>query len=357
MAELFGLDSAGPSLLLLRRSESHFTVFGYETADTAFRRHEVFSSRVYEETVMTWGPNLLSMDEPEHRRYRMLAQPAFANKTMEDWESRWLVPILDRLIDGLAQAERADLYMGYCALFPAHTICSSFGIHESDVSRVHDWLLRMLNTADPADAAQAGRSFAEYMGRVVRERRADSGSDDVISLLANSELVDEDGSRHQLSDEEIMGFAGLMLTAGSGTTYRSLGIMLLTLLERPGAVRKGRRRAFAGAPGGRGDPALGAAAHLLLAVGHSGHGVGRRGDAPGHGGRPLRHGRQSRSAALGEPARVRPFRPVQPHMGFGSGPHFCIGNQLARMELRVALNRLLDAFPNCSSTPRPPSPS
>ncbi|MCE2392810.1 MAG: cytochrome P450 [Proteobacteria bacterium] len=354
MAELFGVASSGPSLLM-RRSDSHFTVLGYETADAAFRRHEVFSSRVYEETVMTWGPNLLSMDEPEHRRYRMLAQPAFANKTMQDWESRWLVPILDRLIEGLAHAERADLYMGYCALFPAHTICSSFGIGESDVAPMHDWLLRMLNTSDPEDAARAGRSFAEYMGRVVRERRADP-NDDVISLLANSELVDEDGSRHQLTDDEIMGFAGLMLTAGSGTTYRSLGIMLLTLLQRPALLEKvvSDRSLVPQVIEEtlRWDPPLTYFSRLAT----------RDTELDGV---PMPKGTVvdlSVTAANHDPRRWEdphefdPFRPTQPHMGFGSGPHFCIGNQLARMELRVALNRLLDAFPRMQLDPEAPEP-
>jgi cytochrome P450 len=148
-----------------------FSVLGFEAADQAFREHEVFSSRFYASLTEVWGPNMLAMDEPEHRRYRALVQPAFANRTMARWQSAWLEPILDELIAGLARRPRAELYMDYCARFPAHTIARSFGVDRSSVEQTHDLVLRMSAETDPARAAAAGRRVAELILGIIAERR------------------------------------------------------------------------------------------------------------------------------------------------------------------------------------------
>src|SRR5262249_31588120 len=71
----------------------------------------------------------------------------------------------------------------------------------------------------------------EMLTRVIEDRRRHP-QDDVITMLVESE-VDEDGQRHLLTNEEIYGFSRLILTAGSGTTWRQLGILLLALPQRP----------------------------------------------------------------------------------------------------------------------------
>ena len=352
MPDLFGVPDP---MMALAESDDRFSIVGYDAADEAFRKHDVFSSHVYAQTAMTWGPNMLAMDEPEHRRYRGLVSPAFANRTMDDWEKRWLNPILDQLVGELAGSDRAELYMGYCARFPAHTIATSFGIADEDVSDMHDWLLRMMDREDPEAAARAGRQVSDYISRLIRERRAHP-SDDLISLLATSELVEEDGSRHQLSDEEILGFAGLMLTAGSGTTYRSLGILLFALLNRPELLE----RVVADRTlvpqvveeSIRWDPPLSYFSRLVKSDTElagvelpEGAVVDVCVTAANHD--PTR---------WDDPHAFDPFREVQPHLSFASGPHFCIGNQLARMELQVALGRLLDEFPRMRLDPDAEAP-
>ena len=88
-------------------------------------------------------------------------------------------------------------------------------------------------------AARFERTTA-MLRHVIEERRADP-QDDVITMLVESEL-EEDGERHLLTDDEIYGFARLILTAGSGTTWRQLGILLVALLLGPAAARRGARR-------------------------------------------------------------------------------------------------------------------
>lgn len=333
----------------------HFSVLGFESADSVFRQPEIFSSHVYANTTRMFGPNMLAMDAPDHRRYRALVQPAFAKRTMESWESRWLVPILDQLIASIEKEDRVDLYTTYCGRFPAHTIARSFGIESADVEEMHDLVLRLSDRESPQEAAAAAKKINETILNIIEARRA-SPQDDVISVLATSELTEEDGSHHALADEEILGFATLMLTAGSGTTYRSLGVLLLALLQRPSIwdqVVADRSLVPALVEEAiRWDPPLTSFPRLavqdtelagvsipkgaiidvvVLAANHD----PRRWD---------------------DPHAFDPSRPMLPHLGFGNGPHFCVGNQLARMELGTALERLLDRFPGMRLDPSAPEP-
>jgi cytochrome P450 len=332
-----------------------FSVLGFDSADQAFRQHEVFSSRFYASLTEVWGPNMLAMDEPEHRRYRALVQPAFANRTMTRWQSAWLEPILDQLIAGLGQRPKAELYMDYCARFPAHTIARSFGIESANVEETHDLVLRMSADADPASAAAAGRRVAELIGSAIADRRK-TPQDDVISVLATSELVDEDGTRQRLSDREILGFAGLMLTAGSGTTYRSLGTILLALLQRPALLaRVAADRSLV--PGVveetlRWEPPLTYFSRVAKSDAKLGDTEIPKGAVVDVSVTAANHDPRRWS----DPHAFDPERPLLPHLGFASGPHFCIGNQLARMELKVALERLLDRFPRMRLDPEQPEP-
>jgi cytochrome P450 len=355
VASLFGITDTSPTNM--SEFDSHFTVVGYDAGDTVFRRHDVFSSELaYQQSQTWWGPTILGMDEPEHRRYRALAQPAFAVRTMDSWRDRWLMPVLDSLIDDFEQKEKVDLYNDYCARFPAVTIASGFGAKSEDVPELHDLVLRMGGNAEsPEEVVKASQQVADYVRQLIDQRQQEPG-DDIISLLVTSEFVDEDGVAHRLTEVEIRGFANLMLTAGSGTTYRSMGMMLLALLERPELLERVRRdrsliqqvveevlrweppvayfrrvtredTELCGVP----IPARSEVAVSITAANHD----------------PRKWDR---------PHEFDPFRPIQPHLAFASGPHFCIGNQLARMELSVALNRLLDRIPLMELDPGQPRP-
>jgi cytochrome P450 len=322
-----------------------FTVIGYDSAQHVFRNHETFSSQLYAATAANWGPNLLMMDEPGHARYRALAQPAFALRTMESWHDRWLLPTLERLIGALDERERCDLYMELCARFPAHTIGAALGISEDETALVHDWIIRTATNMPKEESEAAGANLAEFLRPIIEDRRLSPG-DDLISLLATSVLVDDDGSTHRLSDAEIMGFCGLLLIAGTGTTYRATGILLLAVLSRPELLARIRAdrslipRCVEEVL--RWEPPLTSFSRLVTedtvvdgmhlpagALVDVGVGAANRDPRRWH-----------------DPHRYDPLREPLAHLGFGRGPHFCMGNQLARMEMRTALELLLDRFPD-----------
>ena len=174
----------------------------------------------------------IQMGGSEHRRNRALVQPAFTRREMEIWRERWVQPMVDRILDSLIErGGPVDLYAELCAKVPVFTIASAFGVAAEDVPRFHELAVTQTGvTGTIEDRMQAALEIADSLKDVIERRRVEP-SDDLIGLLCKVEIEDpDDGSRHRLDDDEILGFARLMLTAGSGTTYRALGCLLCALL-------------------------------------------------------------------------------------------------------------------------------
>jgi len=189
--------------------------------------------------------------------------------------------------------------------------------------------------------------------RVIEERRAEP-QDDVITMLVESE-IEEDGERHLLTDEEIYGFARLILTAGSGTTWRQLGILLVALLREPAlldAVRDDRellRRAI--------DEVLRWEATDPIFRRLVTQDVELCGVAlPAGSVLEMNLGAGNRDPERWEdPDRFDPYRPAKSNVGFAGGPHVCLGMHVARAEMFVAMNAVLDRLPNLRFDPDAPT--
>jgi cytochrome P450 len=195
------------------------------------------------------------------------------------------------------------------------------------------------------ESETAGAKLVEFLQPIIEDRRA-APADDVISLLVTSELTDEDGSTHRLSDAEVMGFCGLLLIAGTGTTYRAAGILMLTVLSRPELVARVKAdrslipRCIEEVL--RWEPPLTSFSRLVTE------------DTVVDGVRLPKGSLVDVGVAAAnrdprrwsDPHSYDPFRQSISHLGFGRGPHFCMGNQLARMEMRASLELILDRFPD-----------
>ena len=220
----------------------------------------------------------------------------------------WIDETVHALIDGFVGDGRAELNVDFCAAIPVLTITGSFGI-----------------------AGRAGarhprpRSRDPHEGRRDPARRssrpaASEPQDDLISVLVQAEITDEDGETHRLTDAEIYSFAYLLLAAGSGTTWKQMGITLAALLQRPELLDAVRERPAAAAGRHRGVGAVDADRPDVLPVGRprtsSCYGVEMPAGAVVH--LVPRRG-QPRPCALGPPRRVRPDRPLKPTSGFGGG--------------------------------------
>jgi len=350
--ELLGYERGGLSLL---RDGPTYTAMSYEANDTVLRENTVFSSTFYAGlTTLMFGKSILEMVGDEHRRNRSLVQHAFTPKRAQWWIDRWITTLVDEAISAFEHDGRAELNTDLCARIPLQTITASFGLTRDEAFEFREGAEgNPMRAADPAVAAARQQRTAEMLHRVIEARRREP-RDDLITMLVQTEL-DEDEERHLLTDDEIYGFARLILTAGSGTTWRQLGILLVGLLQRPellAEVRDDRellRRAIDEAVRWEAtDPIF----RRLVTEDVTLCGV----DIPAGAIVEMNLGAANHDPTRWDrPERFDPHRPAKPNVGFAGGPHVCLGMHVARAEMWVAMNAVLDRLPNLRIDPDAPN--
>jgi cytochrome P450 len=326
----------------------HFTAFDYETCELVMRDVGRFTPQADAHASATplHETTMLYMEGQQHRRYRTLVQPSFVPKRSQWWIDQWIRATVHGLIDGFESDGRADLNVDFCAPIPLLTICGSFGVSVPDALDIR--------AAVTADGLGLGR-FVEIVMPIVAARRA-APQDDLVSVLVQAEIADEDGTRHALSDDEVLGFAFLLLAAGSGTTWKQLGITLVALLQHPewldrvrtepGVLRAAIEESLRWMPTDpvfsrfvRQDTELGGVALPAGSVVHACFGSANRDPA-----------------RWDHPDEFDPGRPPQAHLGFGSGPHICLGMHVARAEMATAITALVERLPGLRLDPDAPPP-
>jgi cytochrome P450 len=253
------------------------------------------------------------------------------------WIRNWIQTTVDVLIDGFVDDGHADLNVDFCAVIPVLTITGSFGVPVEQALDIR------ASFGEP-------QQVLDILAPVVAARR-EQPRDDLISVLVQAELTDERGTTHRLSDAEVASFSILLLQAGSGTTWRQLGLLLVALLERPellAAVRDDRALV---------KPAIEEALRWQPNLPMFSRWVTR--DVDFHGVRipagaivhlgigPANHD----PARWEQPDRYDLTRPLKPSLAFGGGPHVCLGMHVARAEMSVGLTALLDRLPNLRLDP------
>ncbi len=329
-----------------------WTVNSFETVQAVLRDGEAFSSAGYADVMgMVFGHSILEMDEPEHHTYRGLIQQAFTRKAMERWESDVIGPAVHGLIDGFVGEGRADLVKDLTFPFPFEVIADQLVLPEDDKPRFHRMATELISVQVSMERAlQASSDLYDYFSQMIAARRA-APAQDLVSVLAEAEL---DGQ--MLTDDEIIAFLRLLLSAGAETTYRSSSNLLYGLLTHPDqleAVRDDRsllpqaiEEALRWEPplltimrtpvrdvelGGK---TLTAGDTVIVNIGGANHDETR----------------------WDEPESFDIFRPQVPHIAFASGVHMCLGIHLARMETMVAMNAVLDRLPNLRIDPDAEAP-
>ena len=332
---------------------AQFSCYDWETVDTVLRDNETYSSSWYEPTLtQVVGVSILQMDEPEHRRYRSLVQPAFTRSEIEGWRERWIQPAVDAIIDDfIARGEPVDLHSELCAKIPVYTIASSFGIAAEDVPHFHELAITAVGgTKDPSARIQASNEIADYLRRIIQKRRR-SPTDDLISILCTVEMTDPaNGTQHRFDDDEILAFARIMLPAGAGTTFRGLGCMLLGLLQTDQLEKLRADRSLLGPAieeSLRWEQPLTSISRLATADVELA-GVKIPSGSAVHACVAAANRDPSR---WDDPDTFDIERPLKPHASFGSGPPLCIGMHLARMEMRTVIDAVLDRLPGVQLDP------
>jgi cytochrome P450 len=354
-----------PSTAGDRSKRRFFTLLNYADVMTVLRDAKTYTSGVQNEGLgyIFDGMMILGMDGEEHKNARALLQEAFSPRAIEKWRSSFIEPlVLEEFIAPLLSRGRCDLLADFAASYPVRSVYRIIGLPDDPVAygQFVSWGLRMLaapshdSAANGPDAAlQASKDMLEHLCSVLRQRR-DAGQidgDDLISSLFNA--VHEG---RNLTDHEIAGFLRTVLPASAESTTRTFCNLMVHLLQQPGALETIRAdRSLI-------PNAVEEAVRLEPVVSSVTREVQRDVEFWGV---TIPKGSiiSASTAAAGRdetvfsnPDEFDLHRPRKPAPGWGFGPHMCIGMQVARAEIEVAINLLLDHMPRLRLDPDFPPP-
>ncbi|QCQ93638.1 cytochrome P450 [Rhodococcus sp. SGAir0479] len=301
-------------------------------------------------------PQMIDMDDPEHLQRRRLVNTGFTRKKVEAKIGR-IREICDQLIDAVCEKGECDFVADLAAPLPMAVIGDMLGVRPEERSTFLRWsddLVKALGSNASEQQLQAMMdayvAFNEYTFRTIAERRANP-TDDLISVLVHAEI---DGQR--LDDQEIVNESLLILIGGDETTRHVLSGGMEQLMRH-----EDQRDRLVRDPSGI-APAVEEMLRWVSPIKNMARTVTR--DTNFHG-TELRQGEKMlllfESANFDETVFDDPDsfdigRSPNPHVAFGFGTHFCLGNQLARLEGAILFQRLLARLPDMALATSEPLP-
>jgi pentalenic acid synthase len=284
---------------------------------------------------------LLGADDPEHRAQRRMMVPSFTLRRAVELRPR-IKRIVDERLDAMiAQGPPAELVSAFALPVPSMVICALLGVPYAD----HDFfegqsrrLLRGPKAADTQDARdQLDSYFEELIDRKLKQPEPGTG---VLDELVHERLRDG-----ELDRREVVSFATILLVAGHETTANMISLGTFTLLQHPERLAELRE-----------DPELipGAVEELMRTLSIADGLLRRATEDIDVDGTTIRAGDGvvfstsviNRDADVyADPDTLDWHRPARHHVAFGFGIHQCLGQNLARAELEIALHTLFDRLP------------
>jgi cytochrome P450 len=289
------------------------------------------------------GRSLFSMTGDEHRTHRALVSSAFTASAIDRYERDLMIPEAREALSRLALAKggRSDLIGDFAEMYGISVIVRILGLPVEDDRKFKRWAHDLTASSWALDdALKASREFEDYVIPIIEERRRGTG-DDFLSRLARAEI---DGKR--LDDIDIVSFLRVLFPAGADTTFRQLGNLIVAMLTVPGLKQKllADRTLIPQAidESLRWEPAIGLYPRLVP------RDVEWRGAfIPANTFLLLSVTSANRDPRMFDDPEIFDLaRRTKKITTFGAGIHFCIGAVLARREMNVAVNALLDLYPN-----------
>ena len=312
-------------------------LLGFDNQREAFQKSDIFSSRVVspfieEKDQPPWIP--LTLDPPEHQKYRRLLNPWFSEATAKEITPRVRERCVE-LIESFRAAGRCDLVNDFARLYPTHIFMKIMGLPVEESGKFLGWIDELMHTSDATDPdrslrLRAQQEIAQYLGELINLRRKDP-RDDLVTYLTRTTVDDR-----PLTDMELLAISFLLYMAGLDTVAGMLTYIFRHLAENPGHRAK---------LGEHPESIPDAVEEFLryYAIVTTARVVARDVDfagCPMHAGDRVvlptaASGRDPRQ--LAEAGKFMIDRPQNRHLSFGAGPHRCLGSHLARVELAVAI--------------------
>jgi cytochrome P450 family 142 subfamily A polypeptide 1 len=291
-------------------------------------------------------PMMIDTDAPEHVRRRRLVSEGFTPRRIRESEPG-IRAVCDDIIDRVCETGSADFVRDIAAPLPMVVIGDRLGVapeDRDDLLRWSDDMLKALGSPDPGlmdNAAAAAIEYASYVTAVMEQRRKDGSSDDLIGTLVHAEI---DGDR--LDDQSLVYESLLILIGGDETTRHVISGGMYELLRHPDqmeALRADRSLMTTAV-----EEMLRWVTPIKNMARTMTKDVELHGETLSEGQKLLllypSANRDER--VFDNPDQFDITRSPNDHLAFGFGAHFCLGNRLARMELHVMFDRLLDRLPD-----------
>ncbi len=323
------------------------TVARYEDVLWALKHPEVFSSR----DVVKIGNDVpllpLSVDPPEHAKYRRLLDPQFSPKRMTELEPEARA-LVNKIIDGFADRGECDFNDEFATPLPSTIFLALMGLPQEDLPQFLQWrddTIRPETRTGTLEEAEelrqaAGKAIEDYFEGAIEEKRRHP-DDRLLSTIVHADV---DG--RAVTQDELIGMTHLLLLGGLDTVTATLDCMIVYLAQHPE-----RRQLLVD------DPSCvpGAIEELLrhqtpvmmvprlVAQDYELDGVAMK---AGDSATLLIGAANADQGEFAEADAVHFDREANRHLAFGGGPHRCLGSHLARLELRVAIEEFHARIPD-----------
>ncbi|MFB7657473.1 MULTISPECIES: cytochrome P450 [unclassified Streptomyces] len=285
------------------------------------------------------------MDEPEHSAYRRLLTARFTPKAVQNKLQPYLDRIVDEHLDAIAAGpETFDFVQAMALPIPCLVICELLGVPYEDRDGFHEATVDLMDMAKSREERDKGAHWLiEHITKLVADKRRTDATDGILAELINT----ADGEDSALTERQLIGLGVLLLFAGHDTTAAMMGLSALTLL-----THHEQREQLLAHPEKIGTTVEELMRYLTIVQ----FGLGRVAKEDlDIAGAQIKQGdlvvvamnaanRDPR--AFQDPDTLDIDRTMARHMGFGYGVHACLGQNVARAELKTVLPKLFQRFPN-----------
>jgi cytochrome P450 len=340
----FHPEADGPGFWCITRRDDLRQVshdWEHASSECGITLHELTEEQIEQQRMM-----MLTMDPPKHTKLRLLVNKGFTPRMIGRLHER-IREIARDIVDNIAERGSCDFVVDVAAELPLQVIAEMMGVPQEERHKMFEWSNRMIGSEDPEyavsaeDATTAAMEMFAYANDLAAKKRAEPG-DDIISVLLDAEVEGE-----RLTDMEFDVFFELLAVAGNETTRNLISHGMLALIEHPDQRAKllADRSKIPAAV----DEMLRFASPVMYMRRTAKSDMERRGQQIKKGDKVALWyiAADHDPDVFDDPHTFDISRqPADDFVAFGGGgPHFCLGSHLARLEIQVMFEELLDRIP------------